>query len=1278
MVKRILAILIAVLLLFGSVQAAEIVPNTTSTLLPTAHMPGGTYQSVGVDDFISNESVSAAVTENGLQIAGGGSAKFGFYTRNNSRSVTVKYDTASTSATSLTLTSGENSYNFALDGSGEQTFLFYENLSTGAISPQAYGYNETNTVYYYKEFVEKSGEKEFVLETNGDILLYELVLEKEKTPAYLDPQDNSIVATVSHQLSAEEKVFMTTVLLHENASAIFVNGARRHISNEETSMRPYNNNGTLYIPIETLAKALGYYCEDNPNLAYALLRSDTHEVSMIGGECTVRQGVGEREDVPMEAFIYRNGKTLAAVRYFAELSGKTVKYDKGLVVIDNKYAVEDILNDEALRAYANSTLADFKKIPVEGKTYYVSQGEGDDSNNGSEEYPFYTISKAAAIAKAGDTVIVKDGVYNETLKPVNDGLANAPITFIAEGENVVISAADEVEDWEWVKEDEVLGIADTGKEVFRAYIGSDWNLGATLNQVFVNDVMQTEARYPDGPGVLMGDSGEGPSLSNAWPVRGDFTRTAGNANILKVGSSSLLAGQSDNYWQGGYYVGLFGYAFHITTGKIESSTENELTIGKERSNAWYAVPETANSAQTIYNYGYIVGHKNALSTEGEWIKDGDYIYMIPENGVDLNRSTVTVKKRNLVVDLNDKSFINVIGFDTIGGSVRMDNSRMCMVNGLDMKYISHYIHTADGYEGYIDFSTTTEDKTHGGITYPIYKPAKNANGAPERGAVGNYIGGTDNIFINNKIDHSAGAGLYLTGAYTYIDNNYMNDVGYAGSYVAGIFMAPKTYIGKYKSTYGGHGIYNNTIYNMGRSAWTAYSYKSEQMPYMPCEIAYNDFHDGMLTSADTGMTYEYFANMGYDGVMTKMHHNYIYLTTDEEDYNPLSYGIYHDNSAFGIDTYKNKLFYTQEGSGYSKEAVYEQDATHAPANINVWDNTQIGYLPSGTDALSEAYFTEGKAFYAGTKDSSYLTNYNNVKGNDYGMSATTTSANFGKSGKVTIDENSKYADFNADGEWVKFTVSAPSGANTLGLAVRGDSHYTYDTLGVYIVPAGDASGTSSTSAEYYEVSVDIGARDLDTPETVYTHINPISGSKDIYVKATDYRSAQIGGVSVFKAEGAAADARYAMKGYAGNYNSAGNDYYPAPIIEADYTNPLAIGTAAAKTGYKTYLVYKNCVFSGASNKFIVSASAGAMGGADDPVRSIQVYVTSPGGSMTSSTKKADFVIANTSWDETGYQIVDISEIAAGTYDVYLSFPVKGNVVVRDFGFLKTGADTTGF
>jgi len=67
---------------------------------------------------------------------------------------------------------------------------------------------------------------------------------------------------------------------------------------------------------------------------------------------------------------------------------------------------------------------------LEAADYYVSPG-GDDAGPGSLAAPWATIGKAAETLVAGDTVFVRAGTYNETLRPRSSGEAGSPITYAA-------------------------------------------------------------------------------------------------------------------------------------------------------------------------------------------------------------------------------------------------------------------------------------------------------------------------------------------------------------------------------------------------------------------------------------------------------------------------------------------------------------------------------------------------------------------------------------------------------------------------------------------------------------------------------------------------------------------------------------------------------------------------------------------------------------------------------------------------------------------------------
>ncbi|MFR9580753.1 MAG: hypothetical protein SNH80_08660, partial [Rikenellaceae bacterium] len=85
---------------------------------------------------------------------------------------------------------------------------------------------------------------------------------------------------------------------------------------------------------------------------------------------------------------------------------------------------------------------------LSARNWYVSK-EGSDQNDGTAEKPMLTISKAARYALAGDSVIIKGGVYREWVSPENYGISEQRrITYIsAPDEEVWIKGSEVVSSW---------------------------------------------------------------------------------------------------------------------------------------------------------------------------------------------------------------------------------------------------------------------------------------------------------------------------------------------------------------------------------------------------------------------------------------------------------------------------------------------------------------------------------------------------------------------------------------------------------------------------------------------------------------------------------------------------------------------------------------------------------------------------------------------------------------------------------------------------------------
>lgn len=1160
----------------------------------------------------------AGQTGGNMKLVAGGSVTYGFYLPFNSRSVTIKYAEANGD---VTINSGAKQYTLSLSGEGEYTLNFAEACG---YEIQKYYYTQFPG-YAPREYVERSGEREFTIASTDGITITAIEFEKEKTPIF----NNGFYHTMP---DVPETVLKTvsTVFLDVNAPILQVNGGRRYVDNNRTDLTPYNYNGTLYLPINTLAKALGYYCENLPDRGYAMLRNNTDEFVLLGDTVTLKKENGSPKQVQGEPILYRNGEAWAAVRYFAELAGETVGYKEGIIVIDDKYTVNEVLNDSALWQYASSIFAPFKETNKNGKTYYVAQTESaSDDNNGSILAPFKTLAKAASTAREGDTVIIREGTYRETLAPLYDGKAGNPITFrAAEGEKVVISAADELKNF--VKYEDNIYVTPMS-----------WDLGAGRNQIFINGESMIEARYPNEP------QWRSEGMSNLWPVRADLYSPVGDNTVIR---SDTLLNQEENYWKGGYYVGLFGYGYALATAKIASSKPGEFKVTDTSRYWWWD-----HRAQDTWNYGSIIGHINALDVPGEWVKQEDVLYMIFPENCDPTTTQVEAKRRQLVIDVADRKYVNIEGIETIGGGVRMNNSEMCMLNHMDMKYISHYTLSEDQRDGFID------------------KPYdyKDTNGAPPRGEVGIFVGGTDNIIVNSHIDHSAAAGIYGVGLYTYIENNTLNDCGYMGSYVSGITFDTLGYESINKPR-GGYAVYNNTVYNCGRACLNISMQQKANhymAPYLPMEIAYNDFHDGILASLDTGLLYEYCINMGLDKQKTLIHHNYVYTTAKKEEENPLSYGIYHDNATYGTYTYDNVIFNTEEDVVFSGGALYVQAMKESPAYHDVWNNTSRFEVAGGPDGLTASDFPGGNCFIAGAQKpgETYLVNYeSNVSDKPSGKTHTAAEATLSEG--VILNENR--AVFTENGQYICFKdVDFGEGADSIMLSVYGDKYYSEDIVDIII---GDDLQTGAKK----RVSIQNNAPELNLPDVKEITVGYTKGVKDVYVRVVDLRSISISGLMVQKLTNAGReDSIFAAKIYGGEYTSYDisnrgmqNADEPTKVysVVGDSTNAYVKDTWPG-----TVFKYEEQSIRTDSDRLAVAAGSGQPWSGQP----IEFYLDS-----LDSEPIAKYYVNKNAWDDYNPEYVELNRIVpTGRYDIYVKFPIENDEINKSsnfyyFGFIGEGEE----
>ena len=133
---------------------------------------------------------------------------------------------------------------------------------------------------------------------------------------------------------------------------------------------------------------------------------------------------------------------------------------------------------------------------------YHVMTSGNDNQDGTLNYPFRSISKAAAIALPGDIITVYEGVYREWVNPKNGGTCHHPITYrAAQGEKVIITGAEIVTDW--IKVNNVWKTKLSNKifgsfNPFATEIGGDWYFEKEktfhLGEVYLNGKSMYEAQ----------------------------------------------------------------------------------------------------------------------------------------------------------------------------------------------------------------------------------------------------------------------------------------------------------------------------------------------------------------------------------------------------------------------------------------------------------------------------------------------------------------------------------------------------------------------------------------------------------------------------------------------------------------------------------------------------------------------------------------------------------------------------------------------------------------
>jgi hypothetical protein len=526
-----------------------------------------------------------------------------------------------------------------------------------------------------------------------------------------------------------------------------------------------------------------------------------------------------------------------------------------------------------------------------GGAYYVAP-TGSDDNPGTLAAPFKTIQRCAQIVVAGETCVIRGGVYRETVRPAHSGRAGSPITFTAyPGERVTISGADVVEGWSRhagsvYKTTLLWTMADPAQ----SYPHSN-------DQIFVDGAMMTEARWPNisvGRQVVL--------------RRNDNAISEGGVQLSDRAarySSSRLAAFGENVWRGAKINFTPGYDMIATTCDVTSNSGNTVILGCPANTFGEPASSLAPSKGDAF---YLWDTLAALDSGGEWYRAADgTLYLQTPDGGDPSRQLVEAKRRTWAVVLDARQHINVVGLDIFAAALSTDaNTKYVLFDTIDARYIWHFsnFNSPDPYD-------------HDGF-YAM------------TGKGGIVLAGEHNTLQNSMIAYSAANAVVLSGA----SNTVSNTVAYGIGYMAG----NDAISGSATSSQGKHLITRSTIFDTGRVPIAAGS---------AVDITYNDLYNSHLQAIDLGVIYSW----GTDGKDANIAYNLVHDAHAPYDSNLRhwgGHGIYLDDDTYNFNVFRNIVWNTTSpgifAMGNNGMFVQPNVPVTQPANRKIYNNTVDGRI----------------------------------------------------------------------------------------------------------------------------------------------------------------------------------------------------------------------------------------------------------------------------------------------------------------------------------------------
>ncbi len=267
-----------------------------------------------------------------------------------------------------------------------------------------------------------------------------------------------------------------------------------------------------------------------------------------------------------------------------------------------------------------------------GITYYVDGNGGSDSNTGrASTLSFKTIAKALSVLAAGDTILIKKGLYREPIdlnaKSVPTGTQAKPITIGSFGDGeVIVDGSAKVNNW-----------TNVSGSVWRASVPFT-PIGIVVNEVPLKQVTQGQGgSTAPQVGISGVTSGSGKWHIGGGVITADFGTTigTGNPNTADIVVPNNVGNQAHVFFFNQNYIrfvgltvrgsgsnGIWGYGSNITVQSCNIKFNGKSAVSFLYNSA-AGVQTTDNSVITSHIYHNVLsnwprGNNGYAESGGGW------------------------------------------------------------------------------------------------------------------------------------------------------------------------------------------------------------------------------------------------------------------------------------------------------------------------------------------------------------------------------------------------------------------------------------------------------------------------------------------------------------------------------------------------------------------------------------------------------------------------------------------------------------------------------------